>query len=134
MTQIHIISDSITRLRNAQMTRNNVVYLYYSKLIINFLKLLKKQGYIVNYEEILLRAKVKLVRVLLKYNKQSNKPSITEIKVISKPSKRIYVQYKKIQSFYGGLGLVILSTSKGLLSDYEAKNKKVGGELICKIF
>lgn len=134
MTQTHIISDSIARIRNSQNVKKNKVQLYYSKLVLDVLKVLKSQGYIVDYKEFLLRKGVKMISVLLKYDRMYSSSSITEIEIISKPGRRVFSRWNKIPSFYEGLGVVILSTSKGVMSDYDAKRCKVGGELICKLF
>lgn len=131
---MHIISDSCARIKNAQTARKHKVDLYYSTLLLNILSVLKEEGYILKFEKIVLRTGVAKISVFLKYVKSFYTPVITEISPISKPGRRVYGGYKSLKSIYGGLGLMILSSSKGVISDYQARLKGVGGELICRVF
>jgi small subunit ribosomal protein S8 len=128
------MSDSLTRLKNAQIVKKTKVSLLYSQLVSNVLCVLQNEGYIISYQRILLRKGVAMLNVFLKYQKKSNQPAIKEISVISKPGRRVYSHYHEIKSFYGGLGMTVVSTSKGVIPDREAINRQVGGELICKVF
>lgn len=102
-----------------------------SKLKKEILKLLKEEGYVKDFSE-KEEANKKVLEITLKY--VSTEPVIKEIKVISKPGKRMYCKSADIPSVYNGLGMVILSTPKGILTDYDAKKLNVGGELLLKIF
>lgn len=130
----HIISDSCTRIRNAQLIKKRYVELCFSNFVVQMLKVLEINGYILGFKILNIRTGVFKIRVFLKYNKDLNNPSITEIRTVSKPGRKVYCGYRDIKSLYGGLGIVILSTSRGIVSDYEAFCSKVGGEVICKVF
>ena len=129
-------SDSLTRIRNGQMARLVQTDLVYSKMNLSLLKILKDEGYITNFEEILITNKknfsFKALRVFLKYNNSG--PAILKIIRISKPGCRVYSRAKKICGFRGGLGMVLLSTSKGIITDRIARKLGVGGEILCGIF
>jgi len=126
------IGDMLTRIRNAVMTKKKeVVVEPASKLKMAILDVLKREGYIEGYKIEGEGVKKRIV-VYLKY--YQGKPVIQVIERVSKPGKRIYVGVDEIPKVYNGLGIAILSTSKGVLSDREAKKLRVGGELICKVF
>ncbi len=127
-----LIGDSLTRIRNGLMAKQNEIEVLYSKEILGILRILKDEGYISNYTEKELRKGVKRIQVELKYLENSG--VIKEIKRVSKPSRRVYNMIKEVPSVYNGLGISILSTSKGILSDSEARSQNVGGELICYVF
>ena len=133
MSFIDPIGDMITRIRNAQLRALNNVTIPNSKFRVRILDVLKREGYISNYK-LLSDSKNKKESLLvdLKYN--NGLPVIKEIKRISKPGRRIYARADSIPRIQNGLGLAIVSTSKGIMSDYEAKNNNVGGEIICKVF
>ncbi len=98
------------------------------------LNLLNKAGYIDSIEKIEQRKGVSMIKVYLKYEGKNDTPVIKEFNVVSKPGKRIFKSYKEINKLYGGLGMVILSTSKGIITDSDAKDIKAGGEVLCNIF
>ena len=127
------IGDMITRIRNAQMRALNNVTIPNSKFRARILEVLKREGYISNYK---LQADAKNRKesliVDLKYNNGS--PVIKEIKRISKPGRRIYAKADSIAKIQNGLGLAIVSTSIGIMSDNDARTKNVGGEIICRVF
>jgi len=126
------IGDMLTRIRNAVMAKKKEVFLEpASKLKMAILDVLKREGYIEGYKIEGEGAKKKII-VYLKY--YQGKPVIQVIERVSKPGRRIYVGVDEIPKVYNGLGIAILSTSKGVLSDREAKKLRVGGELICKVF
>jgi small subunit ribosomal protein S8 len=126
------IGDMLTRIRNALMVKKKeVVVEPASKLKMAILDVLKREGYIEGYKIEGEGVKKKII-VYLKY--YQGKPVIQVIERVSKPGRRIYVGVDEIPKVYNGLGIAILSTSKGVLSDREAKKLRVGGELICKVF
>jgi small subunit ribosomal protein S8 len=126
------IGDMLTRIRNAIMVKKKeVVVEPASKLKMAILDVLKREGYIDGYKIEGEEVKKKII-VYLKY--YQGKPVIQVIERVSKPGRRIYVGVEEIPKVYNGLGIAILSTPKGVLSDREAKKLRVGGELICKVF
>ena len=132
MTLADPIGDMITRIRNAQMRLLNNVEIPSSKFRTKILEILKKEGYISDYK-ISPTSKNKInLSVNLKYN--NGKPVIKEINRVSKPGRRIYAKASSIPKIQNGLGLAIVSTSKGVMSDNEARSKKIGGEIICRVF
>ena len=126
------IADMLTRIRNAAKAKFNSVDVPGSTLKIELAKILKNEGYIRNYK-FLKDGKQGILRIYLKYGPaQSN--VIYKIKRISKPSRRVYVKCKEIKPVYNGLGIAILSTSKGVMSDKKARQEKVGGEIMCQVW
>lgn len=123
-------SDLIARINNAQMARLEMSSVLFSSLNMSVLNILKDEGFISDYERD--QDKPHLIKVLLKYNAGS--PTIKEFRRISKPGRRIYSKFNDIPVLYNGLGVVILSTSKGVLPDYEAKKLGLGGEILCSVF
>ena len=134
MSQTHLLSDTIARVRNAQLVKKQYTVVYHSKVIENVLKVFLKEGYIDGVETFEERKGVLKIKVHLKYEKKENDPVISEIKVISKPGRRVFKSYRDVDKLYGGLGTVLLSTSKGVITDNEARNIKAGGEVLCSIF
>ena len=126
------IGDMITRIRNAQLRALYNVKIPSSKFRAKILDVLKQEGYISNYK-ILSETKNKSSLVVdLKYH--NGMPVIKEIKRVSKPGRRIYAKANSISKIQNGLGLAIVSTSIGIMSDSEARTKNVGGEIICSVF
>jgi|TARA_B100000959_G_scaffold191140_1_gene199841 small subunit ribosomal protein S8 len=132
MTFVDPISDMITRIRNAQMRMSKNVTIPNSKFRIRILEVLKQEGYISDYKLLSDSNNKNTLSVDLKYS--NGLPVIREIKIISKPGRRIYAKADSIPKIQNGLGLAILSTSKGIMTDNEARNQNVGGEIICRIF
>ena len=132
MTFVDPISDMITRIRNAQMRMSKNVTIPNSKFRIRILEVLKQEGYISDYNLLSDSNNKNTLSVDLKYS--NGLPVIREIKIISKPGRRIYAKADSIPKIQNGLGLAILSTSKGIMTDNEARNQNVGGEIICRIF
>ncbi len=122
----------ITRIRNAQMRMSKNVTIPNSKFRIRILEVLKQEGYISDYKLLSDSNNKNTLSVDLKYS--NGLPVIREIKIISKPGRRIYAKADSIPKIQNGLGLAILSTSKGIMTDNEARNQNVGGEIICRIF
>ena len=125
------IADMITRIRNAQLRTLNSVSIPGSKFRAKILDVLRDEGYISDYKYKSDKNKGSLV-VNLKYN--NGLPVIKEIKRISKPGRRIYAKASSIPKIHNGLGLAIVSTSMGIMSDSDARIKKIGGEIICRVF
>ena len=132
MTFVEPIGDMITRIRNAQMRSLNKVNIPSSKLRVRILDVLKKEGFISDYKLSPETKKQNMLSVDLKYN--NGLPVIREIRRISKPGRRIYARADSIPKIQNGLGLAIISTSKGIMTDNDARNQNIGGELICKVF
>ena len=126
------IGDMLTRIRNAQMRALHNVKIPSSKFRAKILEVLKQEGYISNYKIINDAKHANSLLVDLKYN--NGLPVIKEIKRISKPGRRIYAKAANISRIQNGLGLAIVSTSKGIMSDNDARDKNIGGEIICKVF
>ena len=125
------IADMITRIRNAQLSTLNSVSIPGSKFRAKILDVLRDEGYISDYKYKSDKNKGSLV-VNLKYN--NGLPVIKEIKRISKPGRRIYTKADSIPKIQSGLGIAIVSTSKGIMTDNDARSKNIGGEIICKVF
>jgi len=132
MAFVDPIGDMITRIRNAQTRSLNNVMIPSSKFRIKILEVLKQEGYISNYQILQDSNKKNTLSVDLKYN--NGIPVIREIKRISKPGRRIYAKATSIPVIQNGLGLAIVSTSKGIMSDNDARSKNIGGEIICRVF
>ncbi len=126
------IGDMITRIRNAQMRTSNNVTIPNSKFRAKILEILKQEGYISNYKTLSDSKNKGSLLVDLKYN--NGMPVIKEIKRVSKPGRRIYAKASSIPRIQNGLGLAIVSTSIGVMSDNDARTKNVGGEIICRVF
>ena len=126
------IGDMFSRIRNGQMRSLNSIDIPSSNFRKNILKILKEEGYIKDYYiEKSENNKIKL-KINLKY--YEGDPVIKEIKRISKPGRRVYSRANSIPRVMNGLGLAILSTPQGVMTDAEAKKKNIGGEIICKVF
>ena len=132
MTFVDPIGDMITRIRNAQLRLLNKVEIPSSKFRAKILDILKKEGYIIGYKILTDDKNKGSLSVDLKYSDGS--PVIKEIKRVSKPGRRVYAKATSIPKIQNGLGLAIVSTSKGIMSDNEARTQNIGGEIICRIF
>ena len=132
MTFADPIGDMITRIRNAQMRFLNNVKIPRSKFRAKILDVLKQEGYIADYKVLSDQKNNGDLSVDLKYN--NGLPVIKEIKRISKPGRRIYARADSIPRIQNGLGLAIISTSKGIMTDNDARNQNIGGEIICRVF
>tara|TARA_B100001996_G_scaffold161561_1_gene123193 strand:+ start:336 stop:734 length:399 start_codon:yes stop_codon:yes gene_type:complete len=132
MTLADPIGDMLTRIRNGQMRSLNKIEIPFSNFRLKILEVLKKEGYIINFNIDDGKNKIKSILVDLKY--YEGQPVIKEIKRISKPGRRVYSRADSIPRVLNGLGLAILSTSKGVMSDTEAVKNNLGGEIICRIF
>ena len=126
------IGDMITRIRNAQMRKSNNVTIPNSNFRVKILEVLKLEGYISNYKVLSDTKNKRSLLIDLKYS--NGLPVIKEIKRVSKPGRRIYAKATSIPKIKNGLGLAIISTSIGIMSDNDARTKNVGGEIICRVF
>ena len=132
MSFVDPIGDMITRIRNAQLRALNNVAIPSSKFRARVLDVLKREGYISNYKSLSDNKNKESLLVDLKYN--NGLPVIKEIKRVSRPGRRIYAKADSIARIQNGLGLAIVSTSKGIMSDSDARTKNIGGEIICRVF
>ena len=126
------IADMLTRIRNANMVSHETVEIPSSKLKVELAKLLKSEGFISDYnvKEV---AKFKVLEITLKYDEKRN-PVISKLERISKPGLRTYCKAKNLPKVLGGMGIAIVSTSKGLLTDRKARKENIGGEVLCYIY
>ena len=132
MTFVDPIGDMLTRIRNGQMRSLNKINIPFSSFRSKILEVLKKEGYIIDFYLDENKEQIKSILVVLKY--YEGEPVIKEIKRVSKPGRRVYSRATSIPKVLNGLGLAILSTSKGVMSDAEATKNNLGGEIICRIF
>ncbi len=126
------IADMLTRIRNAQSVKKSEVLIPFSRLKFEIAKILKHEDYIKELEKIE-ETKFPQLKIILKYDK-NKEPAIKNIERISKPARRVYVNKNKIPQVLNGLGIAIISTSQGLMTNKEAKRKGVGGEILCEIW
>ena len=132
MTFVDPIGDMLTRIRNGQMRSLNKISIPFSVFRSKILEVLKKEGYIIDFKIDKNKDNQKTIFVDLKY--YEGQPVIREIKRVSKPGRRVYSRADSIPRVHSGLGVAILSTSKGVMSDSEAIKNNLGGEVICKVF
>lgn len=132
MAMNDLLSDMLARIRNGQMANLAKISCPASHLLVNVLAVLKKEGYITDYARKDLDAGKAEIEIELKY--YEGEPVIKEIKRISKPGRRDYSKITQLPQFHNGLGIAILSTSKGVMSDYDARLANVGGEVLCSVF
>lgn len=132
MTMSDPLGDRLTRIRNGQRAQLKVVQSPASKLRANVLDVLKREGYIRDFQVVTLEDGKSEINVELKYF--DNNPVIKVVKRVSKPGKRVYSSIKDLPLIYNGLGISILSTPQGVMSDKEARSANVGGEVLCQVF
>ncbi len=128
----HPVSDLVARIKNGYMAKKAVITSPVSRLREGVLHILKSEGYILNYSKIKEEGVASRFDIQLKYHYSA--PVVSEIRVISKPGKKVYCTVDKIPLVKNGLGTVVLSTSQGVIADHEARIKKVGGEVLLKVF
>ena len=126
------IADMLTRIRNAGMARHDSVPIPSSRMKLYITKILKQEGFIADYEVVGSRTQ-RQIKVILKYA-DKNQPIISGLKRVSKPGLRIYVQNTEIPRVYGGLGISIISTSRGVMTGKKAWHQGIGGELLCYVW
>ena len=132
MSMTDPLGDMLTRIRNGQRARKDIISTPNSRLRANVLDVLKREGYIRDYTRREVRPGIAEVDIELKYHE--GEPVIREINRVSTPGRRVYSKIKDLQRVYNGLGIAILSTPRGVLSDTEARDMNVGGEVLCQVF
>ena len=125
------IGDMIARIKNAQLRNHKKVQLPSSKFKIKIAEVLKSEGYIIDYK-VSQESNKPYLEISLKYN--SGNPVISSIQRVSKPGRRIFSRAESLPKINDGLGIAIISTPKGVMTDIDARKQKVGGEIICKVF
>jgi small subunit ribosomal protein S8 len=128
------IADYLTRIRNAVMANHRVVEVPSSNLKKSITKILHEKGYILNYKFVQEEGAFETIKIALKYHPATKTPAIKALKRISKPGLRKYVGSTEIPRVLNGLGIAILSTSKGVMTDKEARHENVGGEVLCYVY
>jgi len=126
------VADMLTRIRNAVMARHDFVLMPSSKIKLSLVKILREEGFVKDYE-VVKGKQQRVIKVYLKYT-DKNEPIITGLQRVSKPGLRVYVAKDEIPRVYGGLGMAILSTPKGVLTGKQAWREGVGGELLCLVW
>lgn len=132
MSMTDPLSDMLTRIRNAIQAKFTKVDIPASEMKINLARILKEEGYVKNYKVIKDRRQG-ILRVFLRYD-DNQKSILSGLERVSKPSRRVYVKCGEIPYVQSGLGVAVISTSKGVITDREARKLKVGGEVICKLW
>jgi len=127
-----LLADALTRIRNASLRKLDVTQLMHSKLVEAVMVVFQNKGYIESFN-VIEDGNKKFIKVVLKYDKSENSV-ITEVKKISKPGRRVYKGFEETKKFKNGYGTIVVSTSKGVLSNDEAHKAKVGGEVLCSIW
>jgi small subunit ribosomal protein S8 len=131
MTITDPIADMLTRIRNAIMAGHESVLVPSSKVKLSIVKILKEKGFIDRYE-VLKEKPQPMIGIYLKYT--GDRPAILGLERMSKPSLRVYVERREVPRVYGGLGIAILSTSKGIMTGQEAWRQRLGGEILCYVW
>lgn len=131
MTITDPIADMLTRIRNAIMARHDTVVIPASRTKLSIAKILKQEGFIADYT-VLKGKPQRMIKINLKYI--DNQPALLGLERVSKPGLRVYVKQQEIPRVYGGLGIAILSTPKGVITGQEAWHQNLGGELLCYIW
>jgi small subunit ribosomal protein S8 len=128
------IADLLTRIRNAMMAGHKVVEAPASNLKKEIARILFEKGYILSYKVVNGENKQNMLKIALKYNPKSKKPAIKKIERVSRPGLRRYIGGDEMPRVLNGLGIAIISTSKGLMTDKEAKKENIGGEVLCYVY
>ena len=126
------LSDMLARIKNAHKANKAFTHCYNSKLNTNVLIVLKDEGYIRDFEKVDIRKGISNIKIELKYHEGT--PGIKKINRISKPGIRVYSKISELSKPFGGLGISIISTPKGVMSDNQARVNNVGGEILCEVF
>lgn len=127
------ISDFLTQIRNAQKISKESLISPFSGIKFEISKILKREKFITDVKKIKIRKKT-MLRLILKYDTQTKEPAISGLKQISKPSKRVYKNSSKIRPVQGGMGIAIISTSKGMMINKDTRKQNLGGEVICEVW
>nr|QUE29999.1 ribosomal protein S8 [Erythrocladia irregularis] len=123
----------LTRMRNANLARHQIVQVPLTKVTKNIIKVLKEEGFVENFEEIEENDRFFLL-ISLKYKGKNRHPVLTALKRVSKPGLRVYANHKDLPRVLGGLGIAVISTSRGIMTDRSARNSGLGGEVLCYIW
>lgn len=132
MSMTDPLGDMLTRIRNAQRAKKTEVKTPASRLRENVLEVLKKEGYIEGFERYNVRTGIDELKIKLKYHEGAS--VITEIFRVSTPGRRVYSSVNDLPRVYNGLGISIISTPSGVMSDHDARKSNVGGEILCQVF
>lgn len=132
MTMTDPVGDMLTRIRNGQRAHKSAITAPASKLRASVLEVLKREGYIRGYSQSEIGTNIQELKIELKYHE--GEPVIKEIHRVSKPGRRVYSKIKDLPRVYNGLGISILSTPQGVMSDTEARAANIGGEILCTVF
>ena len=127
------ISDMLTRIRNASIVKHQTTNLPATKLTRSIAKVLKQEGYVGDYEEVGEGIDTKLV-LTLRYKGKNRQPIVTALKRVSKPGLRVYSNHKDLPKVLGGIGIAVISTSSGIMTDREARKQGLGGEILCYVW
>jgi small subunit ribosomal protein S8 len=127
------IADMLTRIRNANMVRHQTTKIPATRMTRSIARVLQEEGFIAEFEEVQEEAKQNLV-VSLKYKGKNRQPLITALKRVSRPGLRVYSNRKELPRVLGGIGIAIISTSQGIMTDREARHQGLGGEVLCYVW
>ena len=133
MSMTDTMADMLTRIRNAQKSKLLGTIAPHSKMKMAVLQVLKDEGYIADYRATEVSQNISSIEIALKYS-SSGQPAIREISKVSKPGKRMYSSVDSLKEYYSGMGIYVLSTSQGIMSDRTARTLGIGGEVVCKVF
>lgn len=133
MATTDTIADMLTRIRNASLARHQVTAIPATKMTQNIARVLKQEGYIADFEEVGEGIDRRLM-LSLKYQGKNRQPIISTLKRVSRPGLRVYSNHKDLPRVLGGIGIAIISTSQGIMTDREARRQGVGGEVLCFIW
>ena len=132
MSMTDPLADMFTQIRNGSKAKFDKIEIPSSKIKKEVAKLLKEEGFIKNFKVVTSEQKHEMIRIFLKYD--ASRKGVIHIKRVSKPGRRVYVKNDRIPSVMSGLGLSILSTSKGILTDKSAQHSNIGGEVLCYVW
>ena len=128
-----IVSDMLTKIRNANLAKHHIVQVPSTKINLNIIKVLHEEGFIYKYEEIR-KEKFNYILISLKYKGNNRTRIITELRRVSKPGLKIYANKRTIPRILGGIGVAIISTSQGVMTDKQARQNGIGGEVLCYVW
>ena len=128
-----IISDMLTKIRNANLAKHHIVQVPYTKMTISIVKVLQDEGFIYQHETIK-HDKRQYIVISLKYKGKNKQPIITELKRVSKPGLKVYANNQELPKVLDGIGIAIISTSQGVMTDRKARQSGIGGEVLCYIW
>lgn len=128
------ISDMLTRIRNANLVKHQIVQVPATKVTIAIAKVLKQEGFIYDFDEFKESGEFPYLILSLKYKGRKRQPVITNLKRISRPGLRIYSGYRNLPNVFTNTGIAVISTSKGVMTERQAKTMKIGGEILCYVW